>query len=469
MKKIKENMNVEAILAFSLAFIIVLGNFITLGSFRVFGITMTLYRVMIPVITLGLLFVALKKYKMEYFKQESKILFVFLGVMFFWIGYGAVLLFVSPYAELRAGLKELLALFLGMCSVYCIKEICDTRKSIDYFLKALRVICIFLMFFAVFEHLTNIHLETSRIYIPIGYEKTGISAFAWFKLSRIYLSSTFFYNVNDFCALLGVLLPLFFYDPQKKYKENLINAVWFFLGIFILSVNDATIVFTGVIIALVGYILLLRTHILQMVGILGATAFTNLYGTNLMVKAIKNLKKMFILRSNSASDKYLSELDGISAGVEQATTVEEALLSQIVRAQAGRGSLYTRIAMNLDSWDLFVETKGLGVGPAGFMLYFQKNGGRTYLVNPHNWWLEVLSQYGIFVFIAYVGFILYEFITLIRIYLNNKKSQYAIVIAMCLSFVVASIAPSSFLGYSYQWILPGICMCLIDKKEEYSV
>ena len=69
-----------------------------------------------------------------------------------------------------------------------------------------------------------------------------------------------------------------------------------------------------------------------------------------------------------------------------------------------------------------------------------------------------MSQYGIFVFAAYSFAMLYLFIMTIKLYIKKHIRAIAIILAMCTTFVISCLAPSSFIGYSYQWILPALCI-----------
>ena len=51
---------------------------------------------------------------------------------------------------------------------------------------------------------------------------------------------------------------------------------------------------------------------------------------------------------------------------------------------------------------------GFGVGNAE---YYMANFAKYYtagIINPHNWWLEILVDYGILVFVGYIYYILYR-------------------------------------------------------------
>ena len=72
-------------------------------------------------------------------------------------------------------------------------------------------------------------------------------------------------------------------------------------------------------------------------------------------------------------------------------------------------------------------------------------------------------QYGLIIFILFVGALLYLYICLVKIYLANRDKVVLCAISMDSAYVFASFAPSVFLTYPYHWILIGISIILVMK------
>jgi len=132
--------------------------------------------------------------------------------------------------------------------------------------------------------------------------------------------------------------------------------------------------------------------------------------------------------------------------------------------QLNRGSLVSRLRICLDSWDMALDTHFLGVGPHGYG-WFETHPMRTRYMDPHCWYLEVLSQYGLAVFLSYFGCLVTIYGKMILRYRRNRRGVYAVVIAMCSAFVLACVAPSSFLRFAYPWALPGLCLALLNRDD----
>lgn len=454
----------KAWLIFCLTFIILIGNVVKIGDIRVFGVVLSLYRVGIPVFTLGFLVRRLKsgQLHLEYFSKPALVIAI---MMVFWIVYGGISLLINPYASVREGMKELLSLSLGLCSIYCIYESCDDHQAIEYLIISIKVIITGLLIWAIFENFTNIHFYTSKLYNPVNFEELGVPWYVGLGIPQMFAMTTIFYNINDFCSLLAVTLPLFFYNPQKSKRSNCLNLIILFMGIIVLAMDDANISLVSVLAAMIAYVILVRGYRLHNSAMIGGTLFIQLFGFRIYESVSVTIKNALVPLTKKEIDFYYKQISGKVHNLAAQTTIGDVVASQLDSATKGSGSLLNRILLYKESFVAFFKTYGLGLGPAGFQRYFENNEHESVLVNPHNWWLEILTQYGIFVFVAYLGSMLMLYIRMIKLYLRNNSCIYAQVIGMCTSFVIACIAPSSFLGYSYQWLLPALCIVMINSES----
>ena len=223
MLKFLKKVNAHNVSIFLLTFIILFGGVIKPDNIRIFGMVPTLYRIGIPVFTLILFIMRIYKHKNHESDKFSKHFILFASVMVFWIAWGFVAMFISPYSEFNEAVKELMSLSLGLCSVYCIYELLGNRKDIDFFMTCLKFECFFFILTALFEMMTNIHFPTSRLYKEIDYQANGFSDFVCFGVPQLFLSTSIFYNINDFSTLIGVLLPLFFLSPNNGTFKKIVN------------------------------------------------------------------------------------------------------------------------------------------------------------------------------------------------------------------------------------------------------
>jgi len=114
------------------------------------------------------------------------------------------------------------------------------------------------------------------------------------------------------------------------------------------------------------------------------------------------------------------------------------------------------------------STAGFGVG-AGNAEYWMANFARydtAGILNLHNWWLEILINYGIFVFIGYV--VMYIGIILKLWHAWHKavdRKERMIAEALLLAFIgffFASISSSSIMAFNPQWLLFAFALAFLN-------
>ena len=398
-----------------LLIIIIFGHLWVLFPQIDLGVALTVYRVAIPIFTI---------YSFSQYCQKNKIYTksfkFFLYVMGIWLVWGMLALLYSPYSDFREAIKELLSVLLGACSVICVYKLINEPKDLASVFCILKASVIFLISIAWVETFTDWHLLSSSL---------AEEEYVVLKLGslKLYGASTIFYNVNDFYAFLGIMSVLFF---DKFYK---IQGIFVLISsLFLMVLNDANICLIAMVAAFMIF-QLFRSHGLLKKVIIG-----------LIITG-------FFITSNII---FSSRFSIYSIG--------EIFSIQIENARLGVGSLYQRMAMYMESIEAVLKTNGLGLGPAGFTPYFLVGYHKTDLINPHNYWLEILSQYGVIVFGLYLWLYIGQIWRMVKIYREKSNPEAAILIAMLMAFVLASMAPSSFLTYSYQWIVLALCLSL-DK------
>lgn len=439
----------DKIICIMILLCMIFGPIFTSGNYNIGGLILTLYRVGIPLIALYYFITRCKeKIFLKYF--TTKIYLVYIIIFMFWILYGLILIYISQYSVLYDGIKEIMTLFLGMLSVYCITECCKDKEMFYYFFQILKIFVSVLCLFGLFEMLLDVHFPVSRYAYDYRFDQVGHIFELKLTSGKLYPVTTIFYGANDFSAFLAIFMPLFFLDKEISKKEKKKNILMISIISFILSINDANICLVSIAIAMIFMIILRRKVDRYLFGNLMVVFVMQQWIAKWIGKGIalleKNIAKLYqedkVMISEETSNKI--------------TSVIEEITSQVQNAEVCNGSLYVRIMLALDSLEMWIKSKFLGVGPDGFAQCLRLNGGRTHLVNPHNFWLEILSQYGFIVFIAYVGLLLYIFIKNIKNYMITKDLALVKYICILVVYVFASIAPSSFLDYSYQWIVLGL-------------
>jgi len=121
------------------------------------------------------------------------------------------------------------------------------------------------------------------------------------------------------------------------------------------------------------------------------------------------------------------------------------------------GSIGVRLNLIKNSLIFLVNSFGFGVG-AGNVEYYMANFPvyeTGSVLNVHNWWAEILVDYGIFIFVGYALLYLGLFIKLYRTYGkigNSEKMICEALLVGLVTFFFASISSSSIMAIGAQWI-----------------
>ncbi|MDO4485127.1 MAG: hypothetical protein Q4C46_00880 [Bacillota bacterium] len=442
------------VVAFLLIGTIIFGNFAIVEKFFL-GVVPTYYRVIIPI--MFFLFF-LKKNSSGLSKEKTTksvdIVNVFYFVIVIWLIYGIISLILSPWTVFNDGLKELMCITLGLFSVYIIIELCE-RGQFKYMIVALKItICISLII-GYIEVFTGVHLSTSMLSDPMYLERLQqLYPQRNYSESFKYIATGFFYNPNDYCAFLSIFAPVLL------YFDNFSSAVLKFMNYFSLAlismmllIDDAIICIIALIISLLFYLIFDKAPIKRWVII--AVAFFS-------PRVIGNSVIWFITSIiNKVTGNTIVIHDVDMSNVELAVAVQTENMAQET------GSLFLRINTYVESIkEMFLNSKGLGLGAGSFSNFFgQISEDKNMMSNPHSLWIEILAQYGIIIFSMVVIVLIVIFIRLVLENKKHKNNGVILVMAMGISFIFASFAPSSFLKGTYYWILFGLALGLLSSTN----
>jgi teichuronic acid biosynthesis protein TuaE len=136
---------------------------------------------------------------------------------------------------------------------------------------------------------------------------------------------------------------------------------------------------------------------------------------------------------------------------------------------SGRGAGFVRLNLILNGLYFLYNSFGFGVGAGNIEFYMRNNAiFETFgIENMHNWWFEIITNYGIIIFMLYLMFFIRIFfkIYMIRKTENNKIFSEAILLSL-IGFIFASISPSTFIAFRPQWIIIGIAIAYINSHKK---
>ncbi len=396
-------------------------------KFSTFGFTWTLYRLYIPICLLSVIFIVNSgRIGVDRKATTTK----WIRFMLVWSIYGIVLLFVGKYSETHNGFVEWLSIVNGLIVFYILgyylkeKEYRDTAIRVIYWLLNGMIVI------GLLEIATGKHWPTSAFY--------DVNS-SVHEQSDTHQATGLMYNMNDFSALITCMSPVLV--ANRLGNKRLISLIGI---LFINLVNDATACTLAIIVFTVFYLLILKG---------GKTSKARLFRIVFWVLCVSGIA-FFITNG---------------AGLATRNDFIGAFTRQIINAKQSSGSLYARLIMYKDAFFAWISTGMLGMGPAGYSIYFSAHTSISGLMNPHSLILEILTQYGIIIAGCFVGLLIWMYRLAKKQYnicADEKKNMAIMVIAFIIIYTIASFAPSAFIGYSYQWVLIAITCSYLDKTND---
>ncbi len=337
----------------------------------------------------------------------------YLAFFIIWIIYALISLSWAPV--IRKGALQITFLLIGCSliffSVYYFKRLEDFKILLKLWISML-----FIMLVLGFVNiLSGYYLDSSRYYGSGGY----------------YAPTAIFYNENDFALYLGFGLTFLISSLRYTSKTKRIAGVVLLVmpALYLLIETGSAAVQLAFMITVVFWLMFM-------------------YGTVSRIKVVTflvfsvltvwlSLGNFFVDLINKTFYNFTELLYGIQNGVS----------SGGVRINLIKSSIY-----------FFIASHGRGVG-AGGVEYYMANYSlydTRDIANVHNWWFEILANYGIFIFIGYLIMYLFLFRNLFFYYrhtvnLQEKNICEALLLGMVM-FILGSTSSSSVMGLYPQWM-----------------
>lgn len=407
------------------------GSSISLGI-KIGGLVVTAFRVAIPLILFLFLYRGYRKKNIKFESLEKS----FLLIMGIWFVYSIFLLAYRGMYSDKDALKELIQLILQFFIVISVFIALKTEEMEKTLISICRLSVVALTLLGIFEIATGMHLSTSYYY--------DVSFFERLSSNPPSKATGIFYNENDYCACLALFSPMFFPQINKKLYINALRVVELSLMEFILLKDDAVICFFAVIVGIIIYS---------------------------MVAAIKYRWLIIGGIYAYALEKVIMKIS-LNRGAGQGLGSE--IQAQFSNVSAQTGSAYIRMNTYVTEFTgTFSESKGLGFGPYGVNKFLTPFDHNYVLSNPHSLWLEILGNYGIGIFVLFVGICIISLAVLLT---NGKKTDEirAVLIPMDIMLVIIGFASSNYIGMAYWWLVIGLSVSyaaklLLEGKEKKTI
>lgn len=347
----------------------------------------------------------------------------YLSFLFFWLGYSLISL--SWAKSFTDGIKYLVIMGIGVFLVYFVAAFLKKQSDYTILFYLWLAMMVILVLIGVWNHVTHNHLSSSSIIdLP---------------LHKQHIPTSVFYNQNDFASYL--VISVFFVLAFVKHIKNQLFKI-FGLGIILISVYLI-------------YVTSSRASLLALgIGLMGLFFIYASPRIRIMVTGIAVLLISVLFALN---------LDKVAAFTSHTSETDN---SVNIRTNLIKNALY-----------FTSETFGFGVGTGNAEYYMENESvfSTQNVYNVHNWYLEILLNSGIVIFIGYMVFYLSLIVSLYRIYKATDSGSTKMIcealLGALIAFSVASISPSSISNLNYFWVLYAFVIGFINvirlnaKKE----
>jgi len=353
----------------------------------------------------------------------------YLQFLALWLSYAVLSL--AWAADKGAAIRDIVFLFMAISVIFFVVYHFSNSKDLKRLYYLWLVVLGGLLLVGFWEHLTGQHLSVSGLYGET-------------RARFMFMPTSVFRNPNDFATYLALSIPF------------ILALIWYRRGIVVRSV--------GLVVLLASLYLLLETfsranYLAVMLEV--AFLFTFLFKLKAKFKVII-LGGLLILVLVIALPGPTQRIIG---------TIGKQIESITSPWGLSHGSTGVRINLLKNSLVFLVRTAGFGVG-AGNAEYWMGNFpvyNTCGITNPHNWWDEILLEYGVLIFAGYVLFYLSLVVNMYKIHQHlsagtEKMICEALLVAL-VGFFLASISSSSIMALRPQWFLFAFALAFLNYQR----
>lgn len=345
----------------------------------------------------------------------------------FWLLWAALSLTWS--LDGAQGIRDLFNLFIGLSLVGMAPVFLKNKGKLNLAARIWLVTFSIFMLLALVEHLTTLHLPISRF-------SHGLQPHLSYRPTAVFV------NENNFAVFLSLSIP--FLLAQWRYftscKSRILTGLSLFGAIYMLFVTGSRINFVVLIVSVLVYSLLLTargkrikvlaTLLLVIVGIWVIFGFTQPTVRGYVAKQLGKLIQAYLDLLNPMAGEYL----------------------------VNNNSIAVRINMIRNGLVFLARTWGMGVGAGNFEAWIEAHGvyDTMEFLNPHNWWIELATEYGVLVAFGYLAFFTSLLLAAWRGWKQARDKEKWLPEALCLAlaiFPLVAVSPNSFLDYLPHWLI----------------
>lgn len=353
---------------------------------------------------------------------------VYLQYFAIWLGYAFVSIMWA--ADQIAAIRNVIFLFTGISIIFFLVFFFRNLNTLQWLYLLWLLIFVVLIPIGIWEVATGNHLAASTL---LDEERSWL----------MFAPTTVFTNQNDYAAFIALTIPMIL--VWIRYYSKLYIRI---LGVLVLIGSLSLLIMT--------------TSRSCYLAVFAGLAFWFIFLLQVKKKLITlvTVTTICILLLLAFPDWIQDTFSLVQAEISS--------LDSVVSATDDYGSNVVRKNLIKNALHFSAQSAGFGVGAGNVEHYMEFYSiypvGRV--TNVHNWWAEILANYGIFIFAGYVIFYISIFLNLWRaykrvIYQKEKMICEALLVGL-VSFFMASISSSSIIAFPPQWIFFGFCLAFLN-------
>lgn len=365
--------------------------------------------------------------------------------LFFGIFIGYYLISVIGTTSPVLGIKYCVLLFFGFVIIESIKNVAQ-HNGLSYLLKWMSIIFGFEILVAVLEVGTHFRWPFSPYSSYLNYfGKSDLFtrqislAENWSQRS---IATGFRWNPNDLSTTLAILWPFTLLIKQRVIKIGLVTL----FPLIVIANSSRAVILAMVMITVIYFVI--QTD-------------------------WKKWKNWLVIALVSSSLIVLFQIDNpiIKTYTSPISDASRAVYLMLNSNEKDGSSVSVRSELISDAFVTLKRTHflGVGAGQSPNIQIEQKSFG-NHVTSLHNFWMEILVEGGILIFLMVAMGYGYLTLKLYRIY--SQKTDYSM-IALCaflslIGFALAGISCSSVIYLFPMWILLGLSIAIIHLHESTS-
>jgi hypothetical protein len=403
-------------------------------------------------------------------KKFNLLEFLFICFLFFWTIFEMIFANnIGMSSEVLFDIRSLLIQFFFATIIIGVYKFIGKEAFLNILITGLRCFLFVLMLSGIIEFMTGIHFAGYKtrelLDLPVG---------------NIFYAPMFIHeNPNDYLTyLIFVFLLLNLFD--LKLRANYILKVLISLIIFVFSIyadsNIAKLICEGIILVYTFEIIKtffkkerFKAIILPYFAVavfLLITILTNplFFGPKYKDGPNYRLNGVSVIEENNKQLSVLTAKEAL-AKAEQKKVIR---YLDSINTQNPDGSANLRKNLVLNGIDFIKSEPIFGIGPGGFARKLKQKEQKYYVhthTSPHNFPIEIISQYGIFgwLYFAFLILVIAKLLQLWRILNSNQKVS---IVLLCASIPLLWMMPSAFLYLNIHCLFLPLLLILLDMMKD---